>query len=140
MAHLDDLKITKRIFPAARPRRKHDATAYRRAKLIAHIEEQIELVLLALHDKPLQLERKRGHDVAKVRPRLWWRVDEDGTAVTQIRYNKVPLTLAGRGTTIEVASLKKLPPAYRKVIRAVKAGELDRAIDVAVSKSKPRLR
>lgn len=140
MAHLDDLKITKRIFPAARPRRKHDAADYRRDKLVAHIEEQIELALLALHDKPLMLERKRGHDVVKVRPRIWWRVDEDGTAVTQIRYNKVPLNLAGRGSTIEVASLKKLPPAYRKVIRAVKAGELDRAIEVAVSKSQPKVR
>lgn len=137
MSHLDKLEISKRIIAAARPRRKSDNIEYRRAKLIANIEEQIELVQLALQDDPILLKRKRGHDVVKVRPRLWWTKVDDDHVVTQIRYNKLPLNLASRGTSIEVGPLKKLPSVLRTVIRAVKAGELDRAIQLAVRKSSP---
>lgn len=135
MGHLDDLKISKRVILAARPRRKIDSTEYRRNKLIAHLEEQIELANLALQDKPLQLKRKRGHTMVDVRPRLWWKEEPDGTVYTQIRYNKTPLNLRGRGTTIEVGPLRKLPMVYRTVIRAVKAGELDGPIQRAVRAS-----
>lgn len=137
MSHLDKLEISKRMIAAARPRRKSDKIEYRRAKLIANIEEQIELVQLALEDDPILLERKRGHAVVKVRPRLWWKEVEEGHVVTQIRYNKLPLNLASRGTSIEVGPLKKLPSVFRTVIRAVKAGELDRAIQLAVRKASP---
>jgi hypothetical protein len=137
MAHLDKLKVSKRVIAAARPRRKIETPEYRRQKLIANIEEQIELAKLALQGKPPQLQRKRGHDVVSVRPRLWWRVEPDGLIFTEIRYNKVALNLAGRGNTIEVGPLKKLPAVYRTVIKAVKAGELDRAIENAARKSRP---
>ena len=136
MGHLDTLTITKRFIAAARPRIKTDRTEYRRRKLIAHVEEQIELANMALNDEPLELARKRGHGVVKVRPRLWWKADPDGTVVTQIRFNKVPLNLARRGTTIEVPSLRRLPAAYRTVIKAIKAGELDQAIANAVRESR----
>lgn len=132
MGHLDKLKVSKRVILAARPRRKIDTNEYRRAKLVAHIEEQIELANLALQVKPLQLARKRGHTVVAVRPRLWWRAEPDGMVHTQIRYNKMPLNIGGRGTSIEVGPLSKLPAVYRTVIRAVKAGELDSAIQRAV--------
>jgi len=136
MGHLDKLKISRRVISAARPRRKGDTVEYRRGKLIANIEEQIELALLAHEDKPLELSRKRGHRVVTVRPRLWWKADPDGHVFTQIRYNKVPLNLRGQGTTIEVGPLKKLPAVYRAVIRAVKAGELDNAIAIAARRSR----
>ena len=136
MAHLDKLTISRRVIAAARPRRKGDTVEYRRGKLIANIEEQIELALLAQQDKALELSRKRGHRVVKVRPRLWWKTAADGHVYTQIRYNKVPLNLRGRGTTIEVGSLKRLPLVYRTVIRAVKAGELDNAIENAAKRSR----
>ncbi|MDH3475074.1 MAG: hypothetical protein OEM59_15440 [Rhodospirillales bacterium] len=137
MGHLDKLKVSKRVIAAARPRRKTDTKEYRREKLVANIEEQIELANLALQGKPLQLHRKRGHGVVTVRPRIWWKVAPDGLVFTQIRYNKVALNLAGRGNTIEVGALKKLPAVYRKVIKATKAGELDRAIESAARKSRP---
>ena len=137
MGHLDKLEVSNRVIVAARPRRKIDTDEYRRKKLIANIEEQIELVGLSLKDKPLQLERKRGHGVVTVRPRLWWKVMDDGTALTQIRYNKVALNIAGRGTTIEAGSLKDLVEAYHTVIRAVLDGELDPAIETAAFRSQP---
>ncbi len=137
MGHLDKLKVSKRVIPAARPRYKTETAEYRRNKLIANIEEQIELANLAVQDKPLVLRRKRGHDMVKVRPRIWWKVDPEGKIFTQIRYNKVALNIGGRGTSIEVGPLKRLPTVFRTVIRAIKAGELDRAIESAARKSRP---
>jgi len=136
MAHLDKLTITNRVIAAAKPRHKPDSVDYRRRKLIASLEEQIELAELAIEDQPVKLKRKRGHQVVEVRPRLWWRAVPDGHVYTQILYNKVPLNLGRRGTSIEVGSLKKLPAAYRTVIRAVKAGELDQAIEAARRRSR----
>jgi hypothetical protein len=136
MGHLDKLKISNRVLTPARPRHSTDTVEHRRRKLIANIEEQIELATLAVEGKPLELKRKRGHGIAKVRPRLWWKEGDDGTVLSKIRYNKQALTLARSGSTIEVPSLKKLPAAYRTVIRAVKAGELDQAIESAVRRSR----
>ena len=137
MAHLDRLTITTRIIQAPGARHKVETAEYRRKKLIAHIEEQTELALLALEGKPLQLQRKRGHTTVRVRPRLWWRQDADGTVLTQIRYNKIAMNLAGRGATIEVGPMKKLPSVYRTVVKAIEAGELDAAIENAARKSRP---
>lgn len=134
MRHLDKLKISKRVIPAAGPRHKVETLEYRRNKLISNIEEQIELAQLVLQDRPPELQRKRGHRIVNVRPRLWWKVDSDKNVLTQIRYNKIPLNLAGRGTSIEVGSFKKLPTVYRTVIKAIKAGELDQAIKNATRK------
>lgn len=136
MSHLEKLNITRRIIATPKPRVRIETLEHRRKKLIANIEEQIELANLSLQEEPLELRRKRGHDVVKVRPRLWWTKDADGTVLTQIRYNKVPLNLARRGTTIQVDSLKRLPTVYRTVIRAVKAGELDDAIKNAARKAR----
>lgn len=138
MGHLDDLRVSNRVIAAARPRRKIDTTEHRRKKLIANIEEQIELVNLALQQKPLQLKRKRGHKVVDVRPRLWWISGPDGTVFTQVRYNNVALNIGGRGTSIEVGLLNELPAVYRTIIKATKAGELDNAVDHAVRKSRPQ--
>lgn len=135
MGHLDSLKISRRVIAAARARHKADTVEYRRDKLIANLEEQIELAELSLQGKTPQIKRKRGRRIATVRPRLWWSTEPDGHVFTQIRYNKVPLNLLGRGTSIEVGPLKKSPAVYRRVIRAVKAGELDNAIESAAKKS-----
>ncbi|MDA0663845.1 MAG: hypothetical protein O3B08_13570 [Proteobacteria bacterium] len=137
MGHLEKLNISNRVIVAARPRHRRDTVEYRREKLVASIEEQIELATLALEDKPLQLKRKRGHSVVPVRPRLWWKEVPEGHLYTQIFYNKIPLKLARRGTAIEVDSLKKLPAVYRRVIQVVKAGELDKAVEAASRKSRP---
>ncbi|NNE85759.1 MAG: hypothetical protein HKN28_17485 [Alphaproteobacteria bacterium] len=136
MGHLDKLNISRRVIAAARPRRKLDTVEYRREKLIANVEEQIELANLKLQGKPAQIKRKRGHDIVTVRPRLWWATEPDGHVYTQIRYNKVPLNILGQGTSIEVGPLKKLPSVYKTVIRAIEAGELDNSIDNAAKKSR----
>jgi hypothetical protein len=129
--HLAALHVSRRIICAARSRRRGDDIAYRRKKLIAHLEEQIELARLALKGEAMELMRKRGHNLVKVRPRLWWCVEDDGHCATVVCYNNVALNFGGRGTTIEVGPLRKLAGVYQTVIRAVKAGELDLTIDAA---------
>lgn len=137
MGHLDKLKVSNRVIAAAHPRRKMETVEYRREKLIANIEEQIEIVQLALGDQPLQLKRKRGHNIVTVKPRLWWKGVPEGKVYTEIRFNKIALNIGGRGPSIEAGNLAKLPAIYRTVIRAVKSGELDNAIKNAVRKSRP---
>ena len=136
MGHLDKLKVSNRVIAASHPRRRIETVEYKREKFIANIEEQIELVQLELAGQPLQLERKRGHNVVTVKPRLWWKGTPEGKVYTEIRYNKVALNIGGRGTSIEAGSVAKLPAIYRTVIRAVKSGELDNAIKNAVRKSR----
>ncbi|MCG8503705.1 MAG: hypothetical protein MI755_03780 [Sphingomonadales bacterium] len=136
MGYLDKLVITHRVIVAAKPRRRVETAEYRRNKLIAHLEEQIELVSLQLTGRPLELVRKRGHRVQKVRPRIWWKTVEDGKVCAEIRYNKVALNLLEKGTTIEVPNLKHLPASFRTVIRGVKAGELDGPPQNAARKSR----
>lgn len=128
MSFLGELDISNRII-AARSRRKTDTIDYRREKLVANIEEQIELANLALHGNPKTLRRKRGHNVVDVKPRIWWETDADGSVFTQIRFNRVVLDMDGRGTSIEVSALENLPSTYHTVIKAVKAGELDRVME-----------
>ncbi len=137
MGHLDKLVVSRRVINAAKRRRKtNNAVEYRREKLIANIEEQIELARLSLSGEPAQLARKRGHQVVTVKPRLWWATEPDGTVLTEVRYNRVPLNLASRGTTIEVGKLARLPTVLQTVIKAVRAGEMDQSIESAARRSR----
>ena len=135
LGYLGELEITNQII-AARPRRKTDTVDYRRKKLIANIEEQIELANLALQEKPLIIRRKRGHSIVDVKPRLWWNVAADGNVYTQIRFNRVAINIDGRGTSIAMGTLKELPAVFRTVINAVEVGELDGAIESVTIKER----
>jgi hypothetical protein len=61
MGHLDKLDISNRVIVSTNRLKKFETVEYRREKLIANIEEQIELVNLKLLNKPIELNRKRGH-------------------------------------------------------------------------------
>lgn len=137
MGQLRKLNISNRVIAAARPRRNVDTAEYRRKKLIANIEEQIELVQLALKERPLVLKRKRGKREITVRPRIWWKSLPEGGIFTQIRYNKIPLNIDSRGAAIEAGTLENLLSVYGIVIKATIAGELDQAIEFAATKSQP---
>lgn len=139
MTHLEKLDVTNRVLAVARPRYKIETVEYRRKKLIANIEEQIELALLTMDGKPRQLERKRGHNIVSVRPRIWWKDFPDDGIYTEIRYNKVAINFNGKGTAIKVGALKKLPTIFRTVIKAVKAGELDQLLESIGKTPKSRI-
>jgi hypothetical protein len=128
MSHLDKLTISRRVLKRRPPRRTVDRIAHYREKLIANLEEQIELAEKVIAGKPPTISRRRGKTVRAVRPRLWWHEDEAGHVASYIFHNRIALALKGGGRTIEVGPLRKLPAAYRKVIAATRAGELDTAL------------
>lgn len=125
MAHLDNLKISRRALGTRKSRRKAPLIEHSRTKLIANIEEQIQLAKLKIEGKPLELQRRRGRGIVTVRPKLWWEVAANGHVGTYILFNKIAINLGSGGQTIEVGPLKNLPKAYKTVIKAVRAGELD---------------
>ncbi len=131
MEYLDKLEISQRVLAAEQKRRKPNSIEYRRQKLASNIEEQLELAKKAINGDPLELPRKRGHTVSIVRPRIWWRTNADGHTATEVYYDRVALNIGGRGRTVEVGKLRKLPSTYRILIRAVLAGELDSSIKTA---------
>jgi hypothetical protein len=135
MGHLDSLTISRRVLQPRPSRRSGDRTAHYRDKLIANLEEQIELAQKIIAGKPPTIKRRRGREVRTVRPRLWWHEDETGRIGTYIFHNRIALALKGGGRTIEVKSLRGLPAAYRKVIAATRAGELDAALRRAARNS-----
>jgi hypothetical protein len=134
LSYLEELVVTNRAISTAKPRRKRNLRDHRRSKMIASLEEQIELANLAVKGMPLELPRKRGHQLKTVRPRIWWQVDPAGIVHASALLNKVPINIEGRGTTIEVGSLIELPKVFKTLIKAVEAGELDQAMDVAARK------
>jgi len=135
MGHLDSLTFSRRVLQPRPSRRSVDRTAHYRDKLIANLEEQIELAQKVIAGKPPTIKRRRGREVRTVHPRLWWHEDENGHVGTYIFHNRIALALEGRGRTIEVGRLRKLPATYRKVIAATRAGELDAALRRAARSS-----
>jgi hypothetical protein len=136
MGHLDKLTISRRVLKPRPPRRsENDRIEHYRDKLIANLEEQIELAEKVIADKPPTIKRRRGSKVRSVRPRLWWHEDAAGHVASYIFHNRIALTLKGGGRTIEVGPLRKLPATYRKVIAATRAGELDAALRSAARHS-----
>lgn len=128
MGKLDKLDISNRIIDTAKRRTKIDTVEYRRQNLIANTEEQIELAGLALEGKELILQRNRGSRVVTVRPRIWWAVEPDGVVFVQIRYNKIALNLADRGTTICVGtwSNSSAGPRFKRRLKVLLGSRLFR--------------
>ncbi|MEO1545099.1 MAG: hypothetical protein AAFR75_13950 [Pseudomonadota bacterium] len=129
---MDKLTVSRRVINVGKRRRNANNTVeYRREKLIANIEEQIELARMSLDREPVQLKSKRGHAIVTVKPRLWWTTEEAGSVLTEIRYNNIPLKITSQGSTIEVGKLARLRGVCQTVIKAVRAGELDQSIQSA---------
>ena len=131
MSHLDKLTITRRVLKPRPSRHRKPSLEHYRDKLIANLEEQIELARKTIAGEPAVIKRRRGSEVRAVRPRLWWSEGEDGHVGSYILYNRTALALKGRGRTIEVGRLRNLPGVYRTVIAAARAGELDTALIAA---------
>jgi len=133
---LDKLNISRRVIDAARPRHKRDTIEYRRKKIIANIEEQIELANLSLQGNRC---RSNGSVDAMLSPYgqgFGGPSSPTGTYSRRLRYNKIPLNILGRETSIEVGHLKRLTSVYKTVIRAIGAGEIDNSTESAAKKSR----
>jgi hypothetical protein len=113
---------------------------YRRNKLVANLLEQREIAQADAEGRELTITRKRWEltetgekkrvEVAK-RLKRWWTTDAEGRVVLVVRWGTKLLELHGDKTGIAVADKAKLVGILDKLVAAVRAGELDAAIDKA---------
>jgi hypothetical protein len=121
-------------FVAFNPLQNNNPIAVRRRKLIAKIDEQIQLATNQEYT-PTQQKwvtdadgNQRKVEVAK-RVKRWWTASVDGKINLVVRYGSKPLEFAKGKNAIELASEGELADTLRKVRDAVELGELDALIE-----------
>jgi hypothetical protein len=131
MSVLKTLKLGKAA-PVSAPA---DAKGRARAKVVAHLEQQKQL--LAAHfdgraldaTRPVYRTNDAGERVRVMQPvhvRRDWFEDATGTMHFMVRYGAKPLPLDKAGSTsVEVGGLDALPGVIDALLAAVRAGELD---------------
>ena len=113
-----------------------DPKLARRSKLVAQLEQQLELAkdegYVVKRQKWVKQEDGTKQLVeAPKRVKRWWRIDGSGNCYLILRYgNKLIAPTADKGA-IAVGDKAKLATVLEAVITAVKAGELDAAIETA---------
>ena len=140
MKHLSKLKLV-----AAQQRRILTKVEQRRAKLISKLEEQLalaEALIAGERYEPLRRvwttaatgERVRIERPKRVRP--WYWINAVGCFFS-VYYGSKVLRLVGNMTAISLGDRTELPDTIKAVIEAVRAGELDLAIEEVAEKSIP---
>jgi len=129
MALLDTLN-----FVSFNPLKNHNPIAVRRRKLIAKIDEQIQLATNQEYT-PTKLKwvtdengNQRKVEVAK-RVKPWWTVSADGKLNLIVRYGSKPLEFSKGKNAIEIVSEASVADVLLKVKEAVTLGELDALIE-----------
>jgi hypothetical protein len=139
VSYLSKLNITQLKRPA-----KSTPQEQRRNKLIAKLEEQQALAEAQQQGKRYVVmksawtrddagNKQRIQREKIVRPWFW--PDAGGLSMV-VRYGARPLELAKGRRALSVPTLDAIPATITTVIAAVKAGELDAAMDAAVAASK----
>lgn len=138
MKHLSKLKLV-----AAQQRRVLGKLEQRREKLIGKLEEQLALAEALLSGDRYQTMRKvwqtnaAGERVRIERPkrvRPWYWLNAAGCFFS-VYYGSKLIKLEGEMTAISMGDRSELPAVIRAVIEAVRAGELDEAIEAVAEKS-----
>ena len=107
-----------------------DPKILRRKKLIAKIEEQIQLATDP-NFQPMKtkwIKDEYGSDqkvTVPKRVKRWWNENLDGTVVLTIRYGSKPLELAKGKAGIAVENDGAVVPALEQIKAGVAAGDLD---------------
>jgi hypothetical protein len=124
------MKNLKTLTFAAAPTGQRNPTANRRAKLIAHLEDQKHLANDPLHVRVVQRWVIQDNGVkapveVKKRVRPWWRADDAGALYLKVRYGARALEFEKGKPAILVKDKSKLVPTIDTIIAAIQAGELD---------------
>jgi hypothetical protein len=137
MSVLKTLKLGKAA-PTVAPA---DAKGRARAKVVAHLEQQKQLLAAHLDGKafdatrPVYRTNDAGERVRVMQPvhvRRDWFEDGTGTVHFMVRYGARPLPLDKAGSTsVEVGGLDALPGVIDALLAAVRAGELDTQLATA---------
>lgn len=127
------------------------ATALRRNKVVARLDEQIELAKAKLEGRTYSATRqrrvtdeqtgeKRTVETAK-RMREWWWVAADGKKINIVlKYGAKVIEIAKGKTAIEIASEKELVATLELLRQAVEGGELDAQIEATAGAVKAGFR
>ena len=143
MKHLQKLKLV-----AQQQRRLLTKVEQRRAKLIGKLEEQLVLVEALIRGEryePLRRVWATSSDGQRIRierpkrVRPWYWVNAAGCFFS-VYYGSKLLKLDGEMTAVSLGDRSELPEAIKAVIEAVRAGELDLAIEEVAEKSIPDVR
>ena len=121
-------------FVAFNPLQNNNPIAVRRRKLVAKIDEQIQLAANKDYT-PTQHKwvtdehgNQRKVEVAR-RVKRWWTASVDGKINLVVRYGSKPLEFAKGKNAIELASEAEVADALAKVREAAELGELDALIE-----------
>lgn len=115
---------------------KQDPVQQRRQKLIAGIEEQMNVAVAAMSGENYEVARKtwvknEGGEkvlVERMRKVRAWFFAQDGGWYVQCKYGSKALAL-GKGNAVFVKALKEVQDALVALKAAAEAGELDEAIE-----------
>lgn len=116
----------------------------RRTKLITKLEEQLKLaeaqakgerylVIKPSWSRDVDGNRVRVQRERQVRP--WWWQEGEGVAML-VRYGARSLELHKGKRAVSIPNAALLPGAIHTLIAAVRAGELDAAMDAAITETK----
>jgi hypothetical protein len=120
-----------------------DPIVARRDKLVAGIEEQLQMAAAALRGERFSVlvTRKVTNDAgerveqtAEKRARAWF-FEQDRGWYVQCRYGARILYLNGKNNAVWVAELREVADVLAAFKAAALAGELDKAVAVAMARS-----
>lgn len=143
MKHLSKLKLV-----AAQQRRMLTKVEQRRAKLISKLDEQLALAEVLINGERYEPLRRvwvtnpEGVRVRIERPkrmRPWYWLNAAGCFLS-VYYGSKLLKLDGDMTAVALGDRSELPAAIKAIIEAVRAGELDLAIEEVAEKNIPDIR
>jgi hypothetical protein len=123
------MPVLKSLSFTALPKSGNDPVQMRRAKFVAKLEEQKQLLKDPNHVRTVQRwtkvdgERQATTKQQAVRP--WWKTDPSGQVVMSIKFGAKPVEFEKGKAGIVVGSKEKLPALIDTLIAAVRAGELD---------------
>lgn len=113
---------------------------HRRAKLAAHLREQLDIAK-AQADGRIHVVKKRRWEytedgqkhLTEVDKRLkqWWKAQPDGKVVLTVRYGSKPLEFEKGKGAIVLKGMEELVALFPKLIDAAEAGEFDNFISAA---------
>ena len=121
-------------FVAFNPLQNNNPIAVRRRKLMAKIDEQIQLATNkdytpTQHKWITDDEGKQTKVEVAKRVKRWWTASVDGKINLVVRYGSKPLEFAKGKNAIELANEAEVADTLRKVREAVELGELDVLIE-----------
>ena len=121
-------------FIAFNPLQNNNPIAVRRRKLIAKLDEQIQLstnkdYTPTQHKWVTDDEGKQTKVEVTKRVKRWWMTSVDGKINLIVRYGSKPLEFAKGKNAIELTSEAEVADTLRKVREASELGELDALIE-----------